>query len=297
MAEPGMLSENELEAIAGGALPSAARRRLEELAGLGGMSSSFLSPQEDSLAGGLDVVVLGQVVGCCAGGLRVGVVRAVGPGSEGRHKPGAARWLERSGIVETWTTARRRAISRIQDQAAILGADSVVGVRASRRQLESVAEVVFTGTAVRVGPPGSPGGARPLVTGASLAQLAKLRAAGAEPVGLVGGCASVAALPSTETRRALRRRRRGRRSRELDEFTFAFGETRRRAIERLRREAGRLGAGGVIGIELDDLRAVRGGGGDYQVVLHLLGMAIGRRDRTATVEPIVATLRAGPSAP
>jgi uncharacterized protein YbjQ (UPF0145 family) len=285
-----VLSPNELEAIAAGGLPSAARRRLEELAGLDAMSSSFLSAAESSLADGLGVVVLGQVVGCCAGSLRLGVVRAVGPGSEARHKPGAARWLERSGIVETWTTARLRAVWRIQEQAAILGADAVVGVRATRRQLEFVAEVVLTGTAVRLGRQAPPG-ARPLVTRASVAELAKLRACGADPVGLVGGCASVAAVPSSATTRALRRRRR-RRSRELDEFSFAFGETRRRAVDRVRSEAGGLGARGVIGIDLDDIEAFRGGGGEYHVVLHLLGTAV-RRAPAAEREAIGVTLRTG----
>jgi hypothetical protein len=52
-------------------------------------------------------------------------------------------------------------------------------------------------------------------------------------------------------------------------------------MERLRREAAGLGASGVIGIDLDDLAAFRGGGGDYQVVLHLLGTAV-RRDPAAT---------------
>jgi uncharacterized protein YbjQ (UPF0145 family) len=295
MVAPPVLSADELEAIAGGALPSAARRRLEELAGLDGVSSSFLSAQDDALAAGLGVLVMGQVVGCAAGGLRSGVVRAVGPGSGARHKPGEPRWLERSGVVETWTGARLRAVSRLQDQAAILGADTVVGVRASRRQIEAVAEVVLTGTAVQIGRPASSRGGRPLVTASSLAQLAKLRACGAEPLGLVGGCASVAAVPSTATGRALRRRRRARRSRELDEFTFAFGETRRRAMQRLRREAGGLGAAGVIGIELDDLAAFRGGGGDYQVVLHLLGTAVGRAPAGRRGQ-IGATLRTGRSA-
>jgi uncharacterized protein YbjQ (UPF0145 family) len=295
MTAPRVLSAEELEAIAGGALPSAARRRLEELAGLDGVSSSFLSAQDDSLAAGLGVLVMGQVVGCAAGGLRAGVVRAVGPGSGARHKPGEPRWLERSGIVETWTGARLRAVSRIQDQAAILGADAVVGVRASRRQLEAVAEVVLTGTAVRIGRTGSSGAGRPLVTATSLAQLTKLRACGAEPLGLVGGCASVAALPSTATGRALRRRRRARRSRELDEFSFAFGETRRRAVDRLRREAAGLGAGGVIGVDFDDLAAFRGGGGDYHVVLHLLGTAV-RGDPAGPRGQLGVTLRTGPNA-
>ncbi|HEY5196978.1 MAG TPA: heavy metal-binding domain-containing protein [Solirubrobacteraceae bacterium] len=295
MVAPRVLGPNELEAIAGGALPSAARRRLEELAGIDGMSTSFLSAAESSLAGGLGVTVLGQVVGCCAGSLRLGVIRAVGPGSEARHKPGAARWLERSGVVETWTTARLRAVSRIQEQAAILGADAVVGVRATRRQLEFVAEVVLTGTAVRTGPQAPAPGARPLVTRASVAELAKLRACGADPVGLVGGCASVAAVPSSATTRALRRRRRRRPSQELDEFSFAFGETRRRAVARLRTEAAGSGARGVIGIELDDLEAFRGGGGDYHVVLHLLGTAV-RRPPAVEREPVGVTLRTGSGA-
>ncbi|MEA2370168.1 MAG: hypothetical protein QOH12_562 [Solirubrobacteraceae bacterium] len=312
MAAPVVLTPDELEAIAGGALPSAARRRLAELTGIGGMSSSFLTVAADSLAPELGVVVLGQVVGCCAGSLAAGVVRAVGPGSEGRHKPGEARWLERSGTVETWTSSRLRALSRIQDQAGILGADAVVGVRSSRRQLESVAEVVLTGTAVRIGPDWLREGRRPVVTAASVAEVAKLRARGLQPVGLVGGCASVGAIASSATARALRRRR-GRTSRELEEFTFAFSETRRRAVDRLRREAGRLGARGVIGVELDDLVAFRGGG-EYHVVLHLLGTAVrpgpdvarkptGRVGGAAAREsgdagpyPIAVTLRTGAGA-
>ena len=313
MAAPRVLSFDELEAIAGGALPATARLRLAELAelaelagidgidGIDGMSSSFLPVADDALAPELGIVVLGQVVGCCAGSLRTGVVRAVGPGSDARHRLGQARWLERSGIVETWTSARLRALSRIQDQAAILGADAVVGVRPSRRQLTEVAEVVLTGTAVRTGSPGLTDGRRPIVTAASVAQLAKLRARGVEPVGLVGGCASVGAVPSSATARALRRRRRRRSSRELDEFTFAFSETRRRAVDRLTREADRLGARGVIGIELDDLVAF-GGGGEYHVVLHLLGSAVRPRPDAPDAagragQGIAVTLRAGAARP
>jgi uncharacterized protein YbjQ (UPF0145 family) len=307
MGQSGVPSDAELEAIAAGALPDAARRRLEQLAGIDGMSSSFLGPAEDALAPELGVVVLGQVVGASAAGLARGVLRAIGPGAADRHRPGEARWLERSGNVDTWTRARRRALWRIQEQAAIIGADAVVGVRVTRRQREAVAEVVLTGTGVRIAPRAvtpAPAAApvvadrsqaRALVTTLSLAQLAKLRVAGSDPVGLVGGCASVAAIPSTETARAVRRRRRRRRSAELDEVTFAFGESRRRAVERLRGEAARLGAAGVIGIELDDLEISRGGGGEIHVVLHLLGTAISS-GRAVTRAEIDATLRTGAAA-
>jgi uncharacterized protein YbjQ (UPF0145 family) len=281
------------------------------------MSTSFLAAGDDALAAELGVVVLGQVIGACANSLGAGVLRALGPGSADRHRPGEPRWLERSGIVDSWTTARRRALSRLQDQAAMLGADAVVGVQVSRRQREFGAEVVLSGSGVRLGvvgrtPPrrGTPpapeaagadtGGevrGRPVVTSISLTQLAKLRVAGAEPAGLVGGCASVAALPSIETTRSLRRRRRrGRRSRELDEFSFALREAWRRAVARLRVEAAGLGADGVLGISLDDLRT-SGGGGDFQVVLHLLGTAV-RRGPAAphtTIGPTIGpTLATGP---
>jgi uncharacterized protein YbjQ (UPF0145 family) len=283
-----------------------------EPTGAPGMSTSFLATGDDALAAELGVVVLGQVIGACANSLGAGVLRALGPGSADRHRPGEPRWLERSGIVDSWTTARRRALSRLQDQAAMLGADAVVGVQVSRRQREFGAEVVLSGSGVRLGvvgrtpprrvtPPAPEAAvadtgevrARPVVTSISLTQLAKLRVAGAEPAGLVGGCASVAALPSIETTRSLRRRRRrGRRSREIDEFSFALREAWRRAVARLRVEAADLGADGVLGISLDDLRT-SGGGGDFQVVLHLLGTAV-QRGRAAPHTTIGPTLGTGP---
>ncbi|HEX4108363.1 MAG TPA: heavy metal-binding domain-containing protein [Solirubrobacteraceae bacterium] len=277
-------------------MPAIARERLDELLAAAGLSSSFFSAREARVAEALRIAPVGQVVGESATRLSYGVVRATGPGAGGRRVPGEPRWLEQTGLVASWSGARRRAAARLQAQAKILSADAVVGVVVSRTRKAwadtAVAHVRMLGTAVRL--PGasecSPDSAVPVVA-LSLQDMLKLNAAGASPVALVGGCAAVAALPGRDTRRLLRWQARSRPAAELTDFTFAFQQARRLAVGRLGDEARSAGAKGVVGITLDDVQATRAGGGDYEVVVHVVGTAIAPAPARQGAPSVVSGLR------
>ena len=292
---PYFWADAESYRINAGELPHGARARLEELRG-SRRFTSFLSPRALAAAADARIEPLGQVVGFSSGEKLLGVVRTTRPGQR-RARLGEPRWRELSGPVRAWATVRRHARWRLAEQAKLLGADAVVGVRASRREhgafggfgtggepsgeaLE-VVELELLGTAVRM--PGLRRGrdAGPLLTLASAQELWALMRAGVEPVGIVGGYANVETRPSATTALVAV----GTANAELPDPTIAIYEARQLAMRRLVADARGIGAGGVLGVDLHD-RHERGSGRvpALRVEVHVLGSAV-RRVRPAPVEP------------
>lgn len=279
----------EYARIGRGGLASSTTARLDALTGWGGFSS-FMSASALAVAADADVTPVAQVVGFAGGDIRRGVIRTTRPG-QGRLRIGTARWRERSGPVQSWAGLRRRALGRLSQQAALLGANAVVGIRAERRverpdrTLDEVGELgrwQFLGTAVRVG------GLRtdtPVLTLASAAELWALLRAGLAPAGVAGGFASVETLLSRQSMAATRRSAR-RPNVELGDLTEAAYEVRRLAMERLQADARTLGADGLIGVELhlDGLDGPRVGPCAPTLSVHVLATAV-RRVRPRSVDP------------
>src|SRR5689334_20061250 len=235
------------------------------------MSSSFFSVPAYAAGVATGVEPLGQVVGISACGLRRGVIRR----TRGQRDRSAttARWRELTGPVQSWNAARRQAIGRLVEQASLLGADAVLGVRVEHREdvayeLEYI-EIALTGTAVKLGTPRK----EPVVATVSPQELGRLHAAGVDPVGLAGAFASVTVSPSQATRRALIPWRRAP-NQELEDLTIGVYEARRLAMERLRHDAAGYGADGVLGVALSDSLGERRA---MAVTVHVFGTAVRAR--------------------
>ena len=260
-------------------LSQPAYERLEDLAGAGSIFTSGLSVNEFALLRGLGPQPLAQVMGASV--VRIGwqYLPPLQPGLVAYATPGFGatatlrqdRWGnaygETSGaqirsylwatpvvcrletISDAWNLARRRALTRLTEEATEVGADAVVGVslhRADHDLGRRTVEYVVNGTAVRGSPPRqSPA---PVLTDLSVQDYVKLRRAGQEPVGLVATTVAVFASPSRDTR--MRRRRTFRASQELRELSQAFRLARDSIRQDLRGQVQRTGGMGVVGVEL-----------------------------------------------
>lgn len=151
---------------------------------------------------------------------------------------GGAEELHR--FSEALTVGRRMAVRRMREEAEKLGASGVMGIRlevVSDELGKGVAEFRTTGTAVR-----GAGRPRAVFTSALSGQdFWALTRAGYAPVALVvGACVHHVAYRAPLMRRG----------RELPEFTQALYRARSLAMDRLRDEALKSGAEGVVGIDL-----------------------------------------------
>jgi uncharacterized protein YbjQ (UPF0145 family) len=152
--------------------------------------------------------------------------------------------------------ARELAMQRMEEEAADLGADGVVGVRLEVRGFGTAAhtaEFLAVGTAIR-----HRGGAdhrtphgRPFTSDLSGQDFWTLLRTGARPVGLVmGSCVYTVAYAggtSPGSRMALWWR-----NVEMPIYTQAMYDARELAMGRMQREAESLDAHGVVGVELSE---------------------------------------------
>jgi uncharacterized protein YbjQ (UPF0145 family) len=277
----------EEERLLKGGVPDLAERRLRELVAAG-MTSSFLDVSGFAVGAAEGVEAVGQVIGASACRLAVGVVRRT-RGPAGRVPWRRPVWREHDGPIQSWTTARRRAMRRLVDQAALLEADAVLGItpRFTVRDAEpKLVEVTMTGTAVRTGARRRTQSVSPVLGTVSVQEFCLLRSAGVELAGVVGSCSSVEVAAGALTRSALAGRWAGVRNVELADLSQGVYEARRLAVGRLAAEARALGASGVIEVDLArwlaDPAAAHADGG---ITVHLLGTAL--RGRPAT--PVRAT--------
>ena len=260
-------------------LSERAHERLEDLSGAGAIFTSGLSVNEFALLRGLGPTPLAQVMGASV--VRTGwqYLPALGPGIAAYVTPGFGtnatlrqdRWGnafgETSGaqirsylwatpvvcrletISDAWNLARRRALARLSDEAAEVGADAVVGVSLQRADHDlgrRTVEYAVNGTAIRSATPGQP--AEPVLTDLSVQDYSKLIRAGQEPVGLVATTVAVFASPSRDTR--IKRARTFRSNQELTEVSLAFRLARDSIRQDLREQITRVGGLGVVGVEL-----------------------------------------------
>jgi uncharacterized protein YbjQ (UPF0145 family) len=221
-----------------------------------------------------------------------------------QQRPGSWGWQggavsqELSMLSEAWNTARSRAFSRLKQEAQLVGANAVVGVRLTIGRHDWAAgaiEYVAIGTAVRVKEAGATDAL--VLTDLSGQDYWKLRQAGYRPLGVVGASTVHYVVPGWSTRRAQSGMWSSWANQELRDFTAGVYDARETALGRMTSEAGEQAAAGVVGVTLVhsvEEREVDSGGShrtDLIVTFHVLGTAIGERDghgRALEVSPRIS---------
>ena len=126
-------------------LPPAARERLDR-AVRSGVRTSLLSVPSAVGIGAVGLEPIGEVMGCT---VRSGVAR---PPSRPRYEGWELRYnfdLLARPYLDTLRTGHNSALARMRREAKVLGADGIVEVKLTRRELDGCDEFVAMGTAVR----------------------------------------------------------------------------------------------------------------------------------------------------
>jgi uncharacterized protein YbjQ (UPF0145 family) len=232
------------ERLGAGDVPTAAGDRLSELSS-SGMFTSTLSVNEFALLTDLGPQPIAQVLGAS--------VYQVG----WQNLPPEAQWAGQdfSGqlftISQAWGEARRLAFDRLREEARVVGAHSVVGVRLARGEHDwarRAVDFVVSGTAIRMPGP-DPAANRPvLLSDLSGQDYWRLSAGGWEPAGLLATTSVMFVSQGRGTR--WRRRTSVMSNQEIHEFSDGFSTARRSAVADLRAQARSASAEGVVGISL-----------------------------------------------
>jgi uncharacterized protein YbjQ (UPF0145 family) len=189
---------HESERIEAGGIPTRAGARLNELQGSDALFTSTLGVAEFALLSELECVPLGQVLGAS--------VHQVGWQYLGADAQwGGEVFYELDTVSRAWDEARGRAFDRLIQEAVLLGADAVVGVRLSRGEHDwarSTVDYVVSGTGIRQ--PGSERADRPVLTDLSGQEYWKLIRAGWAPAALVAATSVVFVSPQRPLTRCAR---------------------------------------------------------------------------------------------
>jgi len=227
-------------------LPKDALRRLGELQGKDALFTSDLSVNE---------FLLIKEAGFHPRGLVVG--------SSIYHIGFSAKGWSSSREVQTLTqamyAARELAMSRMEEEADVLGADGIVGVRLDVGFYEwgrGTAEFLALGTAVSAEDGGNwktPAG-KPFTSDLSGQDFWTLLQAGHAPLGLVmGTCVyHVAHQGMFKAMGNIGQ------NKEMPNFTQALYEARELAMERMQDEAKKVGAEGIVGVQIQEKSHVWG---------------------------------------
>jgi len=172
-----------------------------------------------------------------------------------------SNWYGTSGEMQILTQAfyhaRHLAIGRLQQEAALLGATGVVGVRLERKEYEwgaGLLEFAAIGTAIRETDAARPGpNDLPFVSDLSGAEYWMLRQAGYRPVGFVVGNCTYYCVPTWATRSATTGGFFGGswQNQELTDYTQSLYSARSLAMGRMENEAASVGAIGVVGADVE----------------------------------------------
>ena len=263
---PDDAQQADLDRIKSGGLPLAAVQRLSEQADRFGTANEFftsdLSVAELALTHDCGYEPLGQVMGSC--------VYNVGWQSQNFGWSGyQSREMET--LTNAYSEARRLAFDRLRQEAKLLRADGVVGVRLLRKGDTSLSggmvEFLALGTAVRqsLAPPKQ---GEPFVSNLSGQEHWALRSAGFKPLGFVYGNCSYCQYPDRQpgSFSVLGR------NIEFTALTQGVYTARALAANRSDAEARHLRAHGVIGTTVEfDMEPVRP---DKQPMFYLLHFCV-----------------------
>jgi uncharacterized protein YbjQ (UPF0145 family) len=168
-------------------------------------------------------------------------------------------WSGASGELEVLTQAyyqaRHLALGRLQQEAALLGATGVVGVRLDRKEYEwgaGMLEFAAVGTAIREEDvtPSAQSGVAPFVSDLSGKDFWMLRQAGYRPVGFALGNCTYYCVPTWSTQSATGGFYSSWWNQELRDYTQAVYAARELAMSRMVTEAHAVGAEGVVGADV-----------------------------------------------
>ena len=272
-----------LAALERGELPLRAQQRLGEIGkSSGGFFTSDLSVGEFALVDAVGLRPCAQVMGSSI--YHVGWQQR--PGAFGMQMGGIS--TELTVVSQAWNTARLRAFARLEQEAKLVRADAVVGVRLTIGRHDWSAgsiEYVAVGTAVR-----NEGGdhpERPALTDLSGQDYWKLWQAGHRPLGVVGASTVHYVVAGFATQMTQSGFGSSWVNQELTDFTLGVYDARETALGRMTAEAQKQGAAGVVGVSISHEIQQREAAGrsDLVVTFHVLGTAIGeRRDDGRTLE-------------
>jgi uncharacterized protein YbjQ (UPF0145 family) len=226
------------------ALPADARARLASPAsGQKQLFTSDLSVNEFLLVRHAGFKPLGLVLGSSI--YRIGLRARIRPGNGEMHA-----------LSQAMYSARERAMTRMEAEADLLGADGVIGVRLDVRMRDfgkHLIEFVAVGTAVSADGPGdwrTPAG-KPFTSDLSGQDFWALLQTGYAPRGLVlGTCVYHVGRLSSASRIG--------RTTELSSFSQGMYAAREAAMARMEAEAAELQAEGIVGVDIEESNHVWG---------------------------------------
>lgn len=244
-------AEESRQSLEAGSLPSQAKRRLAEEQTAGHpLFSSDLSVNEFALARDQGYVALSQVMGSSI--YQVGWQYA-------RNYSWNTQAFELTVLTNAHQHATILALRRLEEEAALLKAHGVIGVRFSRREYEwgqNLLEYTAIGTAIKL--PNTPLPSQPFLSDLSGQEFWTLLQAGYKPAGIaVGFCSYYIALGSNYAGQ-LRSYWYGAAAynQEIQPFTQGFYTARHLAISRMESMARSFNASGIVGMHIDTNREV-----------------------------------------
>ena len=281
--------EASLQSIVNGGLPLNAIDRLKEQASKQGTPQHFftsdLSANEFLLTMECGYVPLGQVMGSSVYNMGY------------QYMPGNNWWYQ-SGELEVLThahmEARRLAFGRLLQEAKILNADGVVGVRLERRENDldpGLTEFIAVGTAVRKkgAPPLAPD-VMPFMSSLSGQHLWMLEEEGLDPVGFAYGTTVFFQIPDWRGQNVLWSWSNA----EMTSLTQGFYWAREIAMNRLSQDAIRVGASGVVDVSVENhyRRYNDNNGNLIGIIIYFtaFGTAVARREFKSDVDHIETTV-------
>jgi uncharacterized protein YbjQ (UPF0145 family) len=239
-------------------LPKDALRRLAELQGKDALFTSDLSVNEFLLVKEAGFHPRGLVVGSS--------IYHIGFSSKGWSSS------EVQTLTQAMYAARELAMSRMEEEADVLGADGIVGVRLDVGFYEwgrGTAEFLALGTAVSAEDGGNwktPAG-KPFTSDLSGQDFWTLLQAGHAPLGLVmGTCVyHVAHQGMFKAMGNIGQ------NKEMPNFTQALYEARELAMERMQDEAKKVGAEGIVGVQIQEKSHIWG---SHTIEFFAMGTAV-----------------------
>lgn len=273
-----------ISALEMGGIPVAAQRRIEEMRHQDRpFFTSDLGVAEFLLARQAGVRPLSQVMGSSV--YHVGYQYVSGWYSSG----------ELNVVSDALNAVRTLALGRLAQEAHLLDADVVLGVRIEMKDLgEKLLEFQAFGTAAKV--EGAPPSEGPALTTLSGQDFWKLYTSGYWPVGVAAGSTVYHAVPSWGAQWSMSSFGSWY-NQELTDFTAGLYAARQLAMRRIRQQGQELRAAGIVGVEIrqseEEYEVHLGNDQDRTDMIftfHVLGTCIAEIGGSPTPPPIYSSL-------
>ncbi len=249
-AEDAQQAQASLQSLEAGGLPLQAQRRLrEEMEAGHPLFTSDLSANEFLLTRKLGYQPLSQVMGSSIYQIGWQYVRNY-------------TWNTQESELTTLSNAHQHAaqlaLSRLEQEATLLHAHGVIGVRFMRRNQEwtqNLLEYTAIGTAIRL--PNVPLGAHPFLSDLSGQEFWTLVQAGYYPTGIVTGyCSYYVSLGRRLTEQMRGWWGNGGANQEIAAFSHGISQARHIAMGRVYSMAQRLKSAGIVGMHIENQRQI-----------------------------------------